>query len=330
MGFKLKPTPPWYNPTDMSIPVYRRNIQDGAVGKSNHTGIIVQEGIHPEDEKAVIAHETVHQLDPDLDYDDDNFYYKGKTYPREKLNEFNRELPWEKKAYAESDKILKEKENQTNMDKFKMGEHRGNAKPFAAMSDRGLIGSTDGASLPATNIKPKQQTERENKFSTLVEAKQNKEQHNKVDFKGLGIKGVSDLSSAVKYRDQQKKSNPKGWREANKNLQSSINTAMSKASGSKSSGDKPVKPIAIDEVKEKAVNKRPKGWASNAIRESEGMDAQTGINYLAMKARASNKAGNTTNTDMVINKISELRKNNPKAYFDSQEASSYYKSMYKP
>ena len=138
MGFKLNNKP--YDESDMNIPVYKRNIQDGAIGKSNHTGIVVQEGLDPLSEKAVIAHETVHQKDPHLDYDDDNFYYKGKTYPREKLNEFDRELPWEKKAYAESDKILKGKVNDIEMEKFKIGKHRGNKKPFAAMSEKGLIG----------------------------------------------------------------------------------------------------------------------------------------------------------------------------------------------
>ena len=68
MGFKLNNKP--YDESDMNIPVYKRNIQDGAIGKSNHTGIVVQEGLDPLTEKAVIAHETVHQKDPDLDYDE--------------------------------------------------------------------------------------------------------------------------------------------------------------------------------------------------------------------------------------------------------------------
>ena len=66
MGFKLNGAP--YTESDMNIPVYRKNIQDGAVGKSNHTGIIVQEGLPKEVEDAVVAHETVHQLDPHLEF----------------------------------------------------------------------------------------------------------------------------------------------------------------------------------------------------------------------------------------------------------------------
>lgn len=136
MGFKLNGAP--YTESDMNIPVYRKNIQDGAVGKSNHTGIIVQEGLPKEVEDAVVAHETVHQLDPHLDYDENNFYYKGKTYPRENLNEFDKNLPWEKKAYAESDKILNNKQHDMK-EGFSMKGHRGNNKPFAAMGDKGLI-----------------------------------------------------------------------------------------------------------------------------------------------------------------------------------------------
>jgi len=136
MGFKLNGAP--YTESDMNIPVYRKNIQDGAVGKSNHTGIIVQEGLPKEIEDAVVAHETVHQLDPHLDYDENNFYYKGKTYPRENLDEFDKNLPWEKKAYAESDKILNNKQHDMK-EGFSMKGHRGNSKPFAAMGDKGLI-----------------------------------------------------------------------------------------------------------------------------------------------------------------------------------------------
>lgn len=47
-------------------------------------------------EEAVVAHETVHQhqqRNGELDYDENNFYYKGKTYPRMRLDEHNKNLP---------------------------------------------------------------------------------------------------------------------------------------------------------------------------------------------------------------------------------------------
>ena len=62
MGFKLKGAP--YDKNDMNIGVYKQNLTDGSVGKSNHTGIILQNGIDPLTEKAVIAHEKVHQKQP--------------------------------------------------------------------------------------------------------------------------------------------------------------------------------------------------------------------------------------------------------------------------
>ena len=55
MSFKLKGAP--YDKNDMNIGVYKQNLTDGSVGKSNHTGIIIQNGIDPLTEKAVIAHD---------------------------------------------------------------------------------------------------------------------------------------------------------------------------------------------------------------------------------------------------------------------------------
>ena len=53
----------------------------------------------------VIAHEEVH-IDQmrrgDLDYDDENVYWKGKVYPRDKMKEGAKNLPWEAEAYKKS------------------------------------------------------------------------------------------------------------------------------------------------------------------------------------------------------------------------------------
>jgi len=141
MGFKLKGAP--YDKNDMNIGVYKQNLTDGSVGKSNHTGIIVQNGIDPSTEKAVIAHEKVHQIQQqkgELDYDDKNFYWKGKTYPRENLDEHNENLPWEKEAYKESNKQIKDQNKEMGSNKFKLKGHRGNNSPFKHLMERGLIG----------------------------------------------------------------------------------------------------------------------------------------------------------------------------------------------
>lgn len=147
MGFKLKGAP--YDESNMNIAVYKKDLTDGSIGKSNHTGIIVQSGISPEEEQHVIAHEKVHQkqqANGDLDYDQQNFYWKGKTYPRENLNEHNENLPWEKEAYKASEQSRK-KQTEMGSTKFKLKGYRGNNKPFKHVAERGLIGaSIDGAS----------------------------------------------------------------------------------------------------------------------------------------------------------------------------------------
>ena len=147
MGFKLNSAP--YNKDNMNIAVYRKDLKDGSAGKSNHTGIIVDKDVSKDMEDAVIAHETVHQRQQkkgELDYDENNFYWKGKTYPRENLNEHNENLPWEKEAYKESNKILAKKNNDMKKS-FKLTGYRGNGPSFKNLSEKGLIGSQDGASV---------------------------------------------------------------------------------------------------------------------------------------------------------------------------------------
>jgi len=41
----------------------------------------------------------------DLDYDDKNVYWKGKTYSRSQINEGNKKLPWEQPAYKASNNV---------------------------------------------------------------------------------------------------------------------------------------------------------------------------------------------------------------------------------
>jgi hypothetical protein len=59
-----------------------------------------------------IEHEMVH-LDQmkrgDLDYTDTDVFWKGKKYPRSKMNEGAANLPWEKEAYSKQDKPVKNK-----------------------------------------------------------------------------------------------------------------------------------------------------------------------------------------------------------------------------
>lgn len=152
MGFKLKGKP--YDKDDMNIAVYRKNLDDGSAAKSNHTGIVLQTGLSPEMEGAAIEHEKVHQYQQrrgDLDYDENNFYWKGKTYPRKNLNEHNAKLPWEVEAYKESDKILNGKQTNKQMkEKFQLRKGKGNKPAFENLTSKGLM----GASLDTDPINP--------------------------------------------------------------------------------------------------------------------------------------------------------------------------------
>ena len=78
-------------------------MEDGVMGKANNNlTIIINKDVDSSRIKDVIDHEMVH-IDQmkrgDLDYDDDNVYWKGKTYSRDKMNEGAKNLPWENEAY---------------------------------------------------------------------------------------------------------------------------------------------------------------------------------------------------------------------------------------
>ena len=98
MAFKLKP----FYDID-STPVYTVDLEEGVHGKANNNGtILIDKNVNIKEKKEVIKHELVHinQIkDGILNYDDKNVYYKGKKFPRSKMKEGAKNLPWEKDAY---------------------------------------------------------------------------------------------------------------------------------------------------------------------------------------------------------------------------------------
>ena len=101
MAFKL--TNPPYDKKLFSTPIYHVDMEDGVMGKANNNlTIIINKDVDSSRIKDVIDHEMVH-IDQmkrgDLDYDDENVYWKGKTYPRSKMDEGAKNLPWEDEAY---------------------------------------------------------------------------------------------------------------------------------------------------------------------------------------------------------------------------------------
>jgi hypothetical protein len=98
MAFKLNSPFPIDN-----TPIYHVDMEEGVMGKANNNGtIIINKDLDPKMLNKVVKHEMVH-IDQmkrgDLDYDDKNVYWKGKVYPRAKMNEGAKKLPWEAEAY---------------------------------------------------------------------------------------------------------------------------------------------------------------------------------------------------------------------------------------
>ena len=102
MAYKMKGSPYDCDNT----PVYKVSMEDGVMGKANNNGsIVVNKDLDPSEVHDVIAHEKIH-LDQmkrgDLDYDNENVYWKGKKYSRASMEEGAKNLPWEKEAYKNS------------------------------------------------------------------------------------------------------------------------------------------------------------------------------------------------------------------------------------
>ena len=98
-------------------PVIRKDLDGGVIAEANNDGsIYVDKSVKKGSplEKEAIAHEKVHlnQMNRgDLNYDDNNVYWKGKAYPRSSMNEGAKNLPWEKEAYDKTEHMNKNKKS---------------------------------------------------------------------------------------------------------------------------------------------------------------------------------------------------------------------------
>jgi len=102
MSFKL--TPPF---NKFPTPVVNISLEEESLGRANNRGnILLNKNIKdPKQIDDIISHESIHieQMQRgDLDYDDKTVYWKGKKYPRSKMNEGAKNLPWEVEAYKKS------------------------------------------------------------------------------------------------------------------------------------------------------------------------------------------------------------------------------------
>ena len=101
MAFELSNPP--YDKKLFTTPIYHVEMESDVMGKANNNGtIIINKDVDSAMFNKVVDHEMVH-IDQmkrgDLNYDDKNVYWKGKTYPRSKMNEGAKNLPWEDEAY---------------------------------------------------------------------------------------------------------------------------------------------------------------------------------------------------------------------------------------
>ena len=94
-----------------SIPVIEKDLEPGIVAEANNDmSIYVDKDASPKKKEEAIAHEMVHidQMQRgDLNYDDDNVYWKGNTYSRDEMEEGDKQLPWEKEAWQANKKFKK-------------------------------------------------------------------------------------------------------------------------------------------------------------------------------------------------------------------------------
>ena len=89
-----------------NTPIYERNLEAGVMGEANNNGtILVNKNLSPLEKQKVVDHEMIHidQMERgDLDYDNNNVYWKGKKYSRASMVEGAKNLPWEAEAYKKA------------------------------------------------------------------------------------------------------------------------------------------------------------------------------------------------------------------------------------
>lgn len=101
MSFIMKGFP--YNMDN--TPIYSTDMDGDVLGMAQSNGtILVNKNVSPLELKKnkTIEHEKVHinqMKRGDLDYTDSHVIWKGKKYPRSKMKEGAKNLPWEKEAY---------------------------------------------------------------------------------------------------------------------------------------------------------------------------------------------------------------------------------------
>ena len=99
------------------IPVIKKDLEEGTIAEANNDGtIFLDKDVKPDSPlgREAIAHEKVHMdqmARGDLNYDDNNVYWKGKKYSRANMAEGAKNLPWEAEAYKKTEHMKKSKKS---------------------------------------------------------------------------------------------------------------------------------------------------------------------------------------------------------------------------
>ena len=94
--------------------IIKKQLAKNVVAEANRDGTIFLDkdiDINSPKAKKAIEHEKIHmdQMSRgDLDYDDKNVYWKGETFPRGKMKEGDKKLPWEQEAWEANKKFKQE------------------------------------------------------------------------------------------------------------------------------------------------------------------------------------------------------------------------------
>ena len=92
--------------------IEKDDLEPGVVAEANNDGtIFVDADVSDKKKEEAGEHEKFHmnQMERgDLQYDDDNVYWKGKTYSRDEMKEGDKKLPWEQEAWKANEEFKKE------------------------------------------------------------------------------------------------------------------------------------------------------------------------------------------------------------------------------
>jgi hypothetical protein len=180
-------------------PVIRKDLDGGVIAEANNDGsIYVDKSVKKGSplEKEAIAHEKVHlnQMNRgDLNYDDNNVYWKGKAYPRSSMNEGAKNLPWEKEAYDKT-KHMKNKKKSAPTKMSDADIVAGNTQVHKKFTDAGGIINANTPGANTTNGITSDGTEGSVTIKDLIrnrKDKKNKERKEQIDDIMSGVESKS-------------------------------------------------------------------------------------------------------------------------------------------